>query len=83
MITIKLKHGLQPAEEQWLSKNIGRRLHYLHNSIGGVGWIAKSHNEQEIVETGDGKTRTVHYRVWKLTLEDDRFASFFLLQFPQ
>lgn len=82
MITIKLKHGLQPAEEQWLSKNIGRRLHYLHNSIGGEGWIAKQHNEQEVLQD-EGGSFTRHKRVWKLTLENESYASFFLLQFPQ
>jgi len=81
-ITIKLKHGLQPQEEQWLSKNIGRRLHYLHNSIGGEGWIAKQYNEQEIFHD-EGGSYTRHGRVWKLTLEDERLASWFLIKFPQ
>lgn len=83
MITITLKQGLRQAEEQWLSKNIGRRLHYLHNSIGGEGWIAKQHNEQQIRVGIDGDRVTTHQRVWKLTLEDERLASWFLLQFPQ
>lgn len=83
MITLTLKQGLRQAEEQWLAKNIGRRLHYLHNSIGGEGWIAKQHNEQIIKETSDGERYTTHQRVWKLTLEDERLASWFLLQFPQ
>lgn len=83
MITITLKQGLRQAEEQWLAKNIGRRLHYLHNSIGGEGWIAKQYNEQIIKETSDGERYTTHQRVWKLTLEDERLASWFLLQFPQ
>jgi hypothetical protein len=83
MITIKLKHGLDPNAEQWLAKNIGPRMHYLHNSIGGQGWIAKQHNEPVTHETSDGERYTSHHRVWKLTLEDERFVSFFLLQFPQ
>lgn len=82
MITINLKNGLKPQEEQWLSKNIGRRLHYIHNSIGGEGWIAKQHNEQEVLHD-EGGSYTRHKRVWKLTLEDERLASWFLLQFPQ
>lgn len=82
-ITIKLKSGLSPRAEQWLAKNVGPRLHYLHNSIGGEGWLMKLHNEQSIVDGDDGKQYTSHYRVWKLTLEDDRLASWFLLQFPQ
>jgi len=83
MITIKLKYGLNSHHEQWLAKNIGPRMHYLHNSIGGQGWVAKQHNEQIIQETSDGEKYTTHQRVWKLTLEDERFASFFLMMFPQ
>ena len=83
MITITLKHGLTPSSEQWLAKNIGPRMHYLHNSIGGQGWIAKQHNEQVIKETSDGERYTTHQRVWKLSLEDESYASFFLLMFPQ
>lgn len=83
MITIKLKYGLNSHHEQWLAKNIGPRMHYLHNSIGGQGWIAKQHNEQIIRETSDGEKFTTHQRVWKLTLEDERFATFFLMMFPQ
>lgn len=83
MITINLKHGLTPSHEQWLAKNIGPRMHYLHNSIGGQGWIAKQYNEQIIRETSDGEKYTSHQRAWKLTLEDERFASFFLMMFPQ
>jgi hypothetical protein len=40
-ITLKLKRSLGSHEEQWLAKNIGPRMHYMHNSIGGQGWIAK------------------------------------------
>lgn len=82
MITITLKHGLTPASEQWLAKNIGPRMHYIHNSIGGEGWIAKLHNEQVIMHD-EGGSYTRHQRVWKLTLEDERFASWFLIKFPQ
>ena len=82
-ITITLKNGLSPKSEQWLAKNVGPRLHYLHNSIGGEGWIMKLENQQEIRTSMDGDTYTSHSRVWKLTLEDERFASWFLLQFPQ
>lgn len=82
-VTIKLKHGLYPEHEQWLAKNVGARLHYLHNSIGGVGWIAKKYNEQEIREGVDGKPVTHHYRAWKLTIEDDRIATWFCMMFPQ
>jgi hypothetical protein len=72
-ITIKLKDRLGPSEEQWLAKNIGPRMHYLHNSIGGQGWIAKyeKYSRYEVPSQ------------WTLTLEDDRYATFFLLMFPQ
>lgn len=71
-ITIKLKHGLNPKEEQWLAKNVGPRMHYMHNSIGGQGWIAK--------QTWDPGVNTKH---WSLTLENESYASFFILMFPQ
>lgn len=71
-ITIKLKNGLRAKEELWLAKNVGPRLHYLHNSIGGEGWIAK--------QTWDPGVVNKH---WTLTLEDERYASFFILMFPQ
>lgn len=72
MITIPLKDGLHAEEEQWLAKNIGPRLHYIHNSIGGEGWIARNEWEPSMVQ-----------KRWYLTLEDDRYATFFLLKFPQ
>jgi len=78
MITIKLKHGLDPHAEQWLAKNIGPRMHYIHNSIGGKGWIAKSD-----YVTVHGTDHTTRVKQWHLTLEDERFASFFLMMFPQ
>ena len=74
-ITITLKSGLSPQEEQWLYKNVGPRLHYLHNSVGGQGWIAKLSSISP-----DGYS---YEKKWTLTLEDERFASWFLLQFPQ
>jgi len=83
MITITLKSGLSSRAEDWLAKNVGPRLHYIHNSVGGEGWMAKLHSEQSIVDGEDGKKYTSHYRVWKLTFEDDSYASWFLLQFPQ
>ncbi len=71
-IRINLKHGLRPDEEQWLTKNIGPRMHYIHNSIGGQGWIAKHEWSPGMVS-----------KQWTLTFEDDRYATFFLLKFPQ
>jgi hypothetical protein len=83
MITIKLKHGLQPEEEKWLAKNVGPRFHYLHNSIGGKGWIAKLYLEEEVRFSVDGDKITGQVRKWKLMLEDERYASWFLMMFPQ
>jgi len=72
MITITLDHNLTNEQEQWLAKNVGPRLHYLHNSIGGEGWIAK-------LQWKPGMAN----RYWNLTLENDSYASFFLINFPQ
>lgn len=71
MIKIPLPHNtLTSEQEQWLAKNIGPRLHYLHNSIGGQGWIAKNEWEPSMVQ-----------KRWYLTLEDDKLASFFIIKF--
>jgi hypothetical protein len=70
--SITLKNGLKPDEEQWLAKNIGPRMHYIHNSIGGQGWIAKHTWAPSMVN-----------KQWVLTIEDDRYATFFSLMFPQ
>lgn len=82
-ITITLKSGLSTKAEQWILKNVGPRLFYLHNKAGGEGWLMKLENQQIIRETSDGEKYTSHSRVWKLTLEDERLATWFLLQFPQ
>lgn len=82
-ITIKLHNGLHPTEEHWLAKNVGPRLHYLHNSIGGQGWIAKRKLEEVERYSSDGELFTGMTHVWSLTFEDESFASFFLLKFPQ
>jgi hypothetical protein len=70
--SITLKGGLHPEEEQWLAKNIGPRMHYIHNSIGGQGWIARRNYKPGMVSD-----------YWILTIEDDRHATFFSLMFPQ
>lgn len=73
MITIPLPHNsLTPEQEQWLAKNVGPRMHYLHNSIGGQGWIAK--RSYQPGPEGRGS-------YWSLTFEDDRFATFFRIKF--
>lgn len=71
MIKIPLKHNMLTGEqEQWLAHNVGPRLHYLHHSIGGEGWIAKREWEPGMSQTK-----------WFLTFEDDKLASFFILKF--
>lgn len=72
MISIRLKNNLSSEQEQWLAHNIGPRLHYLHNSIGGEGWIAKLEWDPSMVT-----------KRWTLSLEDDRYATFFTIMFPQ
>lgn len=69
-ITIPLEDNLTLEQEQWLAKNIGPRLHYLHNSIGGEGWIVKNKWEPGMVRSK-----------WYLTLEDDKLATFFVIKF--
>ena len=70
MIKIPLKDRLTGEQEQWLAKNVGPRMHYLHNSIGGQGWIANWE-----------WTAGVTQRQWYLSLEDDRYATLFTLMF--
>lgn len=71
MITIPLKNNtLTSEQEQWLAKNIGPRMHYLHNSIGGQGWIAKKNYKPGMVS-----------EYWQLTIEDDKYATLFTLMF--
>lgn len=71
MITISLKHNtLTPEQEQWLMKNVGPKMHHLHNSIGGQGWIVKNEWEPSMVQ-----------KRWYLTLEDDKLATFFTIKF--
>ena len=70
MIKIPLKSNLTSEQEQWLAKNVGPRMHYLHNSIGGQGWIVKNEWEPSMVQ-----------KRWYLTLEDDRLATFFTIKF--
>jgi hypothetical protein len=70
-IKIPLQHNtLTGEQEQWLAHNVGPRMHYLHHSIGGQGWIAK-------IEWDPGMVT----KRWYLTLEDDRLATFFTIKF--
>jgi len=71
MIKIPLQHNtLTPEQEQWLMKNVGPKMHHLHNSIGGQGWIVKNEWEPSMVQ-----------KKWYLTLEDDKLATFFTIKF--
>jgi len=71
MIKIPLRHNtLTPEQEQWLMKNVGPKMHHLHNSIGGQGWIVKNEWEPSMVQ-----------KQWYLTLEDDKLATFFTIKF--
>lgn len=73
MTKIPLPHNtLTGEQEQWLAKNVGPRMHYLHNSIGGEGWIAK---REWVGREGSKVPR------WYLTLEDDSLATFFAIKF--
>ena len=45
-------------------------MHYLHNSIGGQGWLVKSEWDPGMVS-----------KRWTLTLEDDKLATFFIIKF--
>lgn len=78
-VTINLDGPLSAKEELWLCKNVGPRMHYIHNSIGGQGWVAKKH---DVLLDDEGYTIR-HTMVWKLTLQDDKYASWFTIMFPQ
>ena len=72
MTTIPLAHNRFTADQQdWLEENIGPRLFFLHNSIGGRGWVAKR----------TWLTGMVH-ESWVITFEDDMMATYFALTFP-
>lgn len=70
MVKIPLKDKLTGEQELWLARNVGPRLHYLHNSIGGQGWLVKNEWEPGMVN-----------QRWYLTLEDDSLATFFTIKF--
>lgn len=73
MKTINLKNELTKDQEAWILKNIGPRMHHLHNSVGGEGWIVK----KQIHKNDDGQ----FYTYWNLTFEDERYATFFAIKF--
>lgn len=71
MITLTIKY-FGAEHEQWLMKNVGPKMHHLHNSIGGQGWIAKPTWTPGMIS-----------KVWTLTLEDERYATYYRLMFPE
>lgn len=82
-ISIKLKYGLNSYHEQWLTKNVGPRLHYLHNSIGGQGWIAKKGYEEVDYTNMQGNESKMRVIVWNLTFQEDKYATWFRILFPE
>lgn len=70
MVTIYLR-DFTNEHESWIAKNVGPRMHWIHNSRGGQGWIAKRD-----FRPGIGSA-------WALTFEDDRQATFFGLMFSE
>jgi len=75
-VKIRLPKQLSPLQEQWLMQNIGPRMHYLHNSMGGQGWLVKKEWEEH--QFRNKLTSSQH---WYLVVEDDKLASFFILKF--
>lgn len=73
MKTITLKNELSKEQEAWILKNVGPRMHHLHNSVGGEGWIVK----KQLKSNGNGGW---NYN-WDLTFEDERYATFFAIKF--
>ena len=72
MITIKLKHRLSSEQEMWLTKNVGPRIFYLHNKVGGIGWLA--------TETSGNPKNS---RIWELRFENDSHATWFSIIFSE
>lgn len=81
-VTIKLRQ-LYGEQEQWLAKNVGPRLHYLHNSIGGEGWIAKKGYEEVDYTNLQGNESKMRIIVWNLTFQEDKYATWFRIMFPE
>jgi hypothetical protein len=73
MATIELPQTITREQEKWLETHIGPRLHYLHNSIGGQGWIV----ERTLKQENNGR----YHEYWKLTVHDEKLATFFVLKF--
>jgi hypothetical protein len=58
MITIYLR-DFTNEHEAWIAKNIGPRMHWLHNSRGGQGWIAKRNGRVWTITFEDDRYATL------------------------
>jgi hypothetical protein len=69
-VTTKLK-VTRPNEETiaWFVKNIGPRTHYTTYSIGGKGWRFTLDQDNPYTMKGD----------WYLTVDDEKYLSYYLL----
>ena len=65
MAIIKVEQRPSEKEIQWLSNNIGERLSYLPNYIGGKGWRFR----RQAIDN------------WSLEFDDDKLASYYILKF--
>ena len=77
MIKIRIQDRPTATQEQWLTKNIGPRMHWMKKSIGGEGWIAKE--EMKLEKQEDGNI-LVRYD-WYLTFEDNKMATYYTILF--
>jgi len=80
-----LKNRPDGEMEQWLAKHIGPRMHWMAQSVGGQGWIAKSKTIDnpgyEFDAISKHRYAIKRRTVWELTFEDDRYATWFGLMF--
>ena len=58
MVTIYLR-DFTNEHEAWIAKNIGPRMHWLHNSRGGQGWIAKRNGSAWTITFEDDRYATL------------------------
>lgn len=71
--TIELPNFITYEQEKWLETHVGPRLHYLPKSVGGQDWIIERTTKQE----SNGK----YHVYWKLTFNDEKLATFFMIKF--
>jgi hypothetical protein len=58
MITIPIR-DFTNEHEVWIAKNVGPRMHWLHNSRGGRGWIAKRNGPEWTLTFEDDRYATL------------------------